>query len=346
MPGGLYDAGPVFAADRPEIVHRFQVTNTTDRPVRILGERHSCTCTAPELPRVALRPGESTTLILTVSIPPAYARREVSCTVITDHPSHPEWNYGIRFESFPRARIEPELLHVGRLTPWMESGDGTDRRVVETWLELFAPPGVSFPEPTEPADNGDGLTVRLERPPLLESFVSGVKRARYRISVELDAKRLPPGAFAQDLSIPIPGAPPASATLSGEVVAPLACLPAQVHFGMVSAGDSAVTWRVIVRSVEGRPFRLETPGDEEIGPTVQMKGGANRTSLDVDHFVDLTLAVPSGETRRTLAGTVRIRTDSPSFPEVRIPWSAFIRRSDARTAGAFASPRIPRKETR
>ena len=138
VPGETFDAGPVFAADQAELVHRFRVTNTTGRAVRILGERHSCSCTTLELPRVALRPGESTILTMTVSVPYSYTQREICCTVVTVHPRYPEWEYRIRFESFPRARVEPEQIRVGTLAPWKES-KGTLRPVFGTWLEVFVP---------------------------------------------------------------------------------------------------------------------------------------------------------------------------------------------------------------
>ena len=193
-------------------------------------------------------------------------------------------------------------------------------------------------------DSLDGLTIELDRPPQVDHVARGVRRARYRISVRLDEKNLPVGVFARSFSLPIEGGPAVSATVSGEILAPIACVPAQVHFGMISPGDPAVTKRVTVRSVEGGPFHLESTSANSDGLTVQIDDGEESVPAGAEHHVDLTLAVPHDETRRTLAGTVRIRTDNASFPEVRIPWSAFIRRPDPRSISGVASPRFPRKE--
>ena len=172
VPGETFDAGPVFAADQAELSHRFQITNTTGRRVRILGERHSCTCTTTDLPRAVLGPGESTFLTMTVSIPHSYAQREVGCTVLTDDPQYPEWNYGIRFESLPGARIEPEQISVGTLAPWKES-KGEDRAIAEAWLEVFAPPGASLPEPSGPLDVVDGLVIHRDQRPVIDNLARG-----------------------------------------------------------------------------------------------------------------------------------------------------------------------------
>ncbi len=58
-PGEVFDAGPIFAGAREPLTHRYQVTNTTGRTVRILDESHSCTCTKVEVEKKTLQPGES-----------------------------------------------------------------------------------------------------------------------------------------------------------------------------------------------------------------------------------------------------------------------------------------------
>jgi hypothetical protein len=237
----------------------------------------------------------------------------------------------------PRARIEPDRLNVGVLAPWKQPED-MGRAAAETWLEVFAAPGASLPEPADPVDAVDGLLIHRDPSPQIDNLVGGARRGRYRISLEIDAKGIPAGVFARSFSIPVAGGPPASATVSGEVHAPTACVPARVHFGMLSPGDSAVTKQVTVKSVEGGPFRLESTSADGGGLTVRIDDGVESVPAGTEHHVDLTLAIPHDETRRTLAGTVRIRTDNASFPEVRIPWSVFIRRPDVRTASGLALP--------
>ena len=103
--GKVFDAGAVFADATPVISHRFTITNTTKRPVKILEETHSCTCTAVEVEHRLLNPGESMVLKMSVRVPTGYSEYDISCTLKTDHPTLPNWDYRIRYRTFPRARV-------------------------------------------------------------------------------------------------------------------------------------------------------------------------------------------------------------------------------------------------
>ena len=77
-PGEVFDAGAVFASSTPTLTHMFRIENTTKRTVRILGENHSCDCTTVDLPKRELLAGESVALTLSVQVPPAYVKKDVS----------------------------------------------------------------------------------------------------------------------------------------------------------------------------------------------------------------------------------------------------------------------------
>jgi len=65
-PGSVHDVGAVFIDETPTVRHTFRVVNTTDRPVEIRGEDHTCTCTTVTLRPGRLQPGETTTLEMVI----------------------------------------------------------------------------------------------------------------------------------------------------------------------------------------------------------------------------------------------------------------------------------------
>jgi hypothetical protein len=69
-PGARVDAGAIFVSRPTVFQHRFTVTNTTRREVKILGVRPSCACSEAKLQHAYLPPGGSTTLELLALIHP------------------------------------------------------------------------------------------------------------------------------------------------------------------------------------------------------------------------------------------------------------------------------------
>ncbi len=184
-PGETFDAGPVFADLTPMISHRFEVRNTTSRPVRILDENHSCSCTSVNVPRILLQPGQTTTLEMKVQTPLTYSNRVLGSTLRTDHPKFPEWSYQLRIESFPKARMASDQVEL-RLADRVrrETGAPAARRTLlgETWLEVYAPDGRDLPVPTG-AHGSESLVVEIESKGEVDSPRAGVQRARYRVEL-------------------------------------------------------------------------------------------------------------------------------------------------------------------
>jgi len=119
--------------------------NHSNRPVHILRENHSCDCAKVDLPKRELRPGEAVMLTLSVNVPPAYASKAVSTRLETDDPEHPHWDYAIRFEAFPDARIVPPIVYLGSHTvaDMLAPELGTDVGAGGAFLEVFTPRGTS-----------------------------------------------------------------------------------------------------------------------------------------------------------------------------------------------------------
>ena len=59
-----YDAGKV--AWNEEIVHEFTFVNDGESPLNIVDVHTTCSCTVPEWPREAIKPGESSSILVKV----------------------------------------------------------------------------------------------------------------------------------------------------------------------------------------------------------------------------------------------------------------------------------------
>jgi len=113
LPGEEFNAGPLFTETTSELHHVFRVVNTTRKPVKIKDVRASCACTTSRLKKYDLAPGEETELALSATLPKAYQRGELFCTLVTDHPTFPEWEYVVRYEGVPRIIIRPSHVDLG-----------------------------------------------------------------------------------------------------------------------------------------------------------------------------------------------------------------------------------------
>ena len=112
-PGDVFDAGRIFAEKNPALEHTYVVRNITDRPVRVTNVRASCTCASTKLKKYELAPGESTELVIAGTVPNVYSKASLVCTLLTDSPAYPEWNYELRFVSLPRLILTPTAYSYG-----------------------------------------------------------------------------------------------------------------------------------------------------------------------------------------------------------------------------------------
>lgn len=181
--GETVDLGLVFFTRQPDLSHTFQVRNVTDRTVEILGESHTCTCTAVELDRRTLRPGESTTVRMNVRIPRDLGRQGVSCRVLTDHPDHPEWLYQIVYDAMPEARVDPMRIDLGSVDLTQDSTSRTPPRAAAS-LETYTPPGREPAELTNVSSSGR-LRVAVGEAERVDELPRGVRRTRFPLIVEL-----------------------------------------------------------------------------------------------------------------------------------------------------------------
>jgi len=161
----------------------------------------------------------------------------------------------------------------------------------------------------------------------VKSGPSGIRVVRYPISISLDNTNPSPGVFVRPLNIALGDETGASAVLVWTVRAPVICEPSFVHFGSVSACRSLINRNVRVPSSDGLPFRVLSVGRGEFLKVEMSQGTAFPSPPSRAHALTLSLHVPV-DCARYLAGSLRIRIDRNDYPEVLIPWSAFVQQAE------------------
>ena len=328
--GGSFDFGPVFAAQSPTIEHEFRVVNTTGRPVKILGELHSCTCTDVGLRLGVLQPGESTPLRMKVSIPDGRIDRVIGCTVKTDDPGRPDWQYSIAAQAYTPGRVDPDRIDLGTLSldPGVASvgGAAVDPPAGAATVELFdrgdgpAPRARLVEVPSE-------LALKLGDRGVVDRPAKGIRRVRYPLTVGLRERPTVEGRHAATIALMV-GDRRFQATVAWSTKGLLSVGPAAVHFGFVADGDPPRSANVVVRSVDGRPFRL-VDAPPSAGPvTIRRISGDHPDNPEAPPSI-YRLELVFDPSRRgpgaALNGVASIKTDLPGAATCPVKWSAFSR---------------------
>ncbi len=265
-------------------------------------------------------PGDSTVLTMTAKVPESFQTGSLTCNVKTDHPSQPEWRYEIRYQSFPKARLVPERIDLGSIRLGKPLADGASAvdRGGGFWFESYSPDRDDLPEPgpvSSPAE--------IDAEPVGRAAVSrenGVWRLRQRFRARLLSQPETPGSVVGPFAVPIRGGGSASARVFWEVIGPLRISPSQVHFGLLDPGGGSVSRTIMVRSTEETPFRvLAARADSPAGSTGSLDVAMLPTEATTIHSLTLTFAPPDPPASGATAGSLRMSTDLPGMPDVRIP---------------------------
>jgi hypothetical protein len=205
---------------------------------------------------------------------------------------------------------------------------------VEVCVEIFTPAsyGDSDPPPRL-IEVPEECSAVLDEKPEVFGLGNEVRRIRHRLSIRLEKVVQASGTFVRPVNISIRDGLGASALVSWTVRQAIMCAPAQFHFGAVGPGEQPVTRKVIVRSVDGRPFRVLDVNDSPYLTVKPVPHGVFPTSSANEHAVELAFELRGEESSRFLSGSVRMRIDREDCPETRLPWSAFVRRDGGNWRG-------------
>jgi hypothetical protein len=275
-----------------------------------------------------LLPGDSMWLDMTVVTAPVHSRRDVSCILSTDLPEDSNWTYRLRFEIFPDARVVPDRIELGTFSAAKVGSDGR----LEVWaspgreafLEVFTQPNHQDHPPPVVTQTPEGCVASLGERSEVDTLANGVRRERFRLVVGLKDGVSSAGTFVKPLNLSVGGGAGASALVVWTVRALVNCEPPQIHFGSVALGDPPTKRRLIIRSSDGRPFRVLSVDQSELLKVDQPAGDTFPSPPEKVQSLGLVFEIREGSSR-FLAGSVRIRTDREDCPCVFVPWSAFLR---------------------
>ncbi len=184
----------------------------------------------------------------------------------------------------------------------------------------------------EPADEDPDrpLTVSVPKPlvavldpkPEVELIEGGrVRRSRYQVHISLadDLDSMASGTHTETLTAKTARGETTSLVAVWVVESPLIVSPTRLSFGLIGADDKPPARKVVIKSTDGRAFRLLKASSSD-----EVDVRAFSTEPAASHIVELALLKRSGS-KRFLAGEVTIATDHPEAASIPISWSAILK---------------------
>lgn len=332
----IYDAGAVFAEDRPVIKHSFQVRNTSDRTIRLTDQLCACTCTTTKLHPAVLEPGQAGTLDMSMVMTDAYADKTVmSCELRFDDGTARE--YSLVYRLYPRIMADREFLDFGTFSE-DERRPGSS---LDLDIYLFAPPGerlaslrsIEAPEEFEVEQVGSTATTTTTE--------NGVQRRHHAIRVKpRPGVQLAGGGgtFTKSIRFVADDGSTATTNLLWRQHERFRCSPSPISFGVVDPGGSAATRQAIITASLGEGFRAESVESDSPHLKAAREAGSREQASGAVERIELSLMVPADYPRDVVSGVVEARMTDDRRSTVLIPWSAIVRRPRATEAAASGQP--------
>lgn len=320
-PGEYYDLPPFLGNGPRTVSHEFTVRNTTERPVTLLKEHHSCSCQTIELALTTLDPGQSTPLRMKFYTTGSKPIRELlRCTVTTDHPDFPEWIYAVRCKGYPRLYASQQQIDFGPLSS--KQLDSAKRTVP---LEGFIRDGE--PLPSLVVDCAPPLAASIS-PMTVEEPNAGFRKWSCALTISVTPRALMTSG-SQSVNVQIPKAEtPESVDVSALWQSEHAVIasPETIVFGLsVPRTSSIVTKTITLTSRDGSPFSLSYLPADSSRHYLQAESSRSATNSDREHTFTIQL-IPNkcDPSKRYLNGTLEFRTTHPRQPTLTVPWTAVI----------------------
>lgn len=288
----------------------------------------SFACTNAILNKSNLAPGEETELKVSARLPHAYSDMTLVRSLETDHPRFPKWDYTLRQCTVPPLMVSPSHITFG---PFRRSDlDAGGRLRSEpipgsAVLDVFSDRTVE--QPTPPIiGTAEGLRVDVVPDGQPEEIGKGLLHRRYRLSVRLDPN-LPygPGKEERLISVSDARGTEAPLTVAWRLDPPLRAVPSPISLGVIAHEAHSRAGRVLIKSNEGREFRILSAIPDPIdGASIQIIGLESTAIPAKSHSLEILLR-PSGSSKSSHSGMIRILTDDPELPTLDVAWSAFVR---------------------
>ncbi len=332
-PGEVFRHPPILAGTKDSIRHVFQVTNSTDRAVKVLDVASSCTCTRTVLSKPELRPGEIAELVVDMQVMRTTAQRVAIVTLHTDHPRLPKWTYRIEAKTYQPVWFDEPTLNMGEFDP---KTPGVSRGGTKVHTCYQGPRG---DRPTLDWVASPHVRVRVDESSRSVEQDGGWELSTYDVSFELDTggTSLEHDLISESVTVRYGDHVPAMVRLVARPVRPFSCVPAVAHFGVLAVGGEPRTLDVLVRSQDAGPFRIE--GLEVDDPAlfasdVTEEAGRSRERDDSGtRIVRLVLRPPQiSMPSKHLSGYITLTFDRSRERNFRLPWVAEIQEGRSRVA--------------
>lgn len=168
-----FDAGGLvtYRNQVNQIKHRFSLENDTSSDLIVNEIVKSCTCASATISKQRLAPGETADLEMVINARPIFNSWNVSCRVLTNHPTEPERDYLISYRTYPHVRFDVDTIRIG--------GDGAapgSAGEAETgpgaWIEIYEPAG-SEPDALLDVQVGGPIRATVESEPIVDLIEGG-----------------------------------------------------------------------------------------------------------------------------------------------------------------------------
>jgi hypothetical protein len=331
-----FDVGAVFPDITPQLRHSFAVKNDANQPIKIREIFKSCTCTSAGTGKTTLAPGESTDLNLVVDTRPIFNNWALSCRVVTDHPAEPERTYKLSYRTYPRVRFDIDAIQIDDVTAARTVAEGQPAR--KAWLEIYEPVGATGQDALSDLKAPPPVVVSFDRKPEVTLLEKGtVRRLRYALSVSVAPETVArSGTRVENVIATTKLGYRASTSATWTVDLPLSVSPSTISFGVIGADDEVPIRKILIKSNDGRLFRLlardAEAGDIEVRG-VPSSGPANQ------HVVQLAFHGPRSG-RAFITGKVLVTTDHPETRNIEVAWSAIVKGALTPASG----PAMPGKD--
>ena len=111
----IADLGVLSDAEAADRQHVFPVTNLSDRPIRVLGQRATCSCTAASVPRLPVAAGKTADIAVSAHWAGKRSLQEATVLLETDSSSTPLVSLKIRGSVADPVAVSPGMVDFGGL---------------------------------------------------------------------------------------------------------------------------------------------------------------------------------------------------------------------------------------
>jgi hypothetical protein len=291
----VYDFGSV--PQGPSISHSFTIKNVGQAELLIGQVQSTCGCTIAALAQKSLRPGQSTQVLATFDTRHERGKASRQIDVYSNDPRTPDLALTMEGVITVAAEAVPSEVNFGDL----RKGTGATREVAIRRLRK-------------------GAQISIVKVSNTNSHIAIARQsggpdavARLELTVRPD---MPAGPFEDTIELTT-NDQPIEIPLYGRVVGDLRVEPAQVSFGILPHGQSAVRYVRVVNS-GARPVTIVALSSTNPAVSVTAK------PLAAGRQYRLALALRGGTADGQLHGQLQIKTDDPQQPQLTVPFFGII----------------------